>query len=64
MALAELVCWHFDKQGFRVSQTADGEEAMLIARLGQVTLAQIAADFDQRYAALLATGAIEPLTGH
>ena len=39
-------------------------EAMLIARLGQVTLAQIAADFDQRYAALLATGAIEPLTGH
>ena len=27
-------------------------------------LAQIAADFDQRYAALLATGAIEPLTGH
>ncbi|AYO78656.1 Rrf2 family transcriptional regulator [Sphingobium yanoikuyae] len=39
-------------------------EAMLIARLGQVTLAQIAADFDQRYAALLATGTIEPLTGH
>ena len=39
-------------------------EAMLIARLGQVTLAQIAADFDQRYAALLATGAMEPLTGH
>ena len=37
---------------------------LLIARLGQVTLAQIAADFDQRYAALLATGAIEPLTGH
>jgi two-component system phosphate regulon response regulator PhoB len=32
MALAELVSWHFDKQGFRVSQTADGEEAMLIAR--------------------------------
>lgn len=32
MALSELVSWHFDKQGFRVSQTADGEEAMLIAR--------------------------------
>jgi len=32
MALAELVSWHFDKQGFKVSQTADGEEAMLIAR--------------------------------
>jgi len=26
------VSWHFDKQGFKVSQTADGEEAMLIAR--------------------------------
>ena len=32
MALSELVSWHFDKQGFKVSQTADGEEAMLIAR--------------------------------
>lgn len=32
LALSELVSWHFDKQGFRVSQTADGEEAMLIAR--------------------------------
>lgn len=32
MALSELVSWHFDKQGFRVSHTADGEEAMLIAR--------------------------------
>ncbi|WP_017669853.1 MULTISPECIES: phosphate regulon transcriptional regulator PhoB [Sphingomonadaceae] len=32
MALSELVSWHFDKQGFRVSHTPDGEEAMLIAR--------------------------------
>ena len=36
-------------------------EAMLIARLGQVTLAQIAADFDQRYAALLATGRVRKI---
>lgn len=32
MALAELVSWHFDKNGFRVLQTPDGEEAILLAR--------------------------------
>ncbi|WP_164116607.1 phosphate regulon transcriptional regulator PhoB [Sphingorhabdus sp. Alg239-R122] len=32
MALAELVSYHFDKSSFRVSQTADGEEALLLAR--------------------------------
>lgn len=31
MALAELVSWHFEKQGFKVSTTPDGEEALLIA---------------------------------
>ncbi|MEO1045238.1 phosphate regulon transcriptional regulator PhoB [Alterisphingorhabdus coralli] len=30
MALAELISWHFEKQGFRISQTPDGEEALLI----------------------------------
>ena len=32
MALAELVSYHFDKNSFRVTQTADGEEALLLAR--------------------------------
>ncbi len=32
MALAELVSYHFDKSSFRVSQTPDGEEALLLAR--------------------------------
>jgi len=30
VALAELITWHFEKQDFRISQTADGEEALLI----------------------------------
>lgn len=29
-ALAELITFHFQKQGFRISQTPDGEEALLI----------------------------------
>jgi two-component system phosphate regulon response regulator PhoB len=29
-ALAELISFHFQKQGFRISQTPDGEEALLI----------------------------------
>ncbi len=32
MALAELVSYHFDKNSFRVTQTPDGEEALLLAR--------------------------------
>ena len=31
-ALAELVAWHFTKEGFYVRQTPDGEEALVIAR--------------------------------
>ncbi len=31
MALAELVSYHFDKASFRVTQTSDGEEALLLA---------------------------------
>ena len=31
-ALAELLVWHFKREGFDVAQTADGEEALLIAR--------------------------------
>ncbi len=30
-ALAELVAWHLDREGFEVEQTADGEEALLLA---------------------------------
>jgi len=30
MALAELISWHFEKQGFKVTQTPDGEEALLL----------------------------------
>ena len=30
MALAELISWHFEKQGFQVTQTPDGEEALLL----------------------------------
>lgn len=30
VALAELISWHFDKQGFKVTQTPDGEEALLL----------------------------------
>ncbi|MEZ5710703.1 MAG: phosphate regulon transcriptional regulator PhoB [Blastomonas sp.] len=32
VALAELITWHFEKQGFRVTQTPDGEEALLLTR--------------------------------
>ena len=31
-ALAELVVWHFEREGFTVSHTPDGEEALLLAR--------------------------------
>ena len=31
-ALAELVTWHFTREGFEVTQTGDGEEALLLAR--------------------------------
>ncbi len=31
-ALAELLIWHFEKEGFDVRQTPDGEEAILLAR--------------------------------
>jgi two-component system phosphate regulon response regulator PhoB len=30
-SLAELLVWHFERQGFSVRRTADGEEAMLLA---------------------------------
>jgi two-component system phosphate regulon response regulator PhoB len=30
-ALAELLVWHFERQGFAVRRTADGEEALLMA---------------------------------
>ncbi|HWL48084.1 MAG TPA: response regulator, partial [Sphingomonadaceae bacterium] len=31
-ALAELLVWHFTQENFVVEQTADGEEALLLAR--------------------------------
>ncbi|HEV2569120.1 phosphate regulon transcriptional regulator PhoB [Sphingomonas sp.] len=31
-ALAELLVWHFQRENFEVRQTADGEEALLIAQ--------------------------------
>ncbi|MBS0504254.1 MAG: phosphate regulon transcriptional regulator PhoB [Proteobacteria bacterium] len=31
-ALAELLVWHFSRENFEVRQTADGEEALLLAR--------------------------------
>ncbi|CAN5424601.1 phosphate regulon transcriptional regulator PhoB [soil metagenome] len=31
-ALAELVSWHFEREGFAVTRTPDGEEALLLAR--------------------------------
>jgi two-component system phosphate regulon response regulator PhoB len=31
-ALAELLVWHFQREGFTVRHTADGEEALLLAR--------------------------------
>lgn len=31
-ALAELLAWHFERQGFDVRRTADGEEALLLAQ--------------------------------
>jgi len=31
-ALAELICWHFRKEGFVVEHTVDGDEALLLAR--------------------------------
>jgi two-component system phosphate regulon response regulator PhoB len=30
-AIAELLLWHFERQGFEVRRTADGEEALLMA---------------------------------
>lgn len=32
IALAELLDWHFEQEGYDVSRTADGEEALLLAR--------------------------------
>jgi len=31
-ALAELLEWHFEQEGYQVTRTADGEEAMLLTR--------------------------------
>ncbi len=31
-ALAELIEWHFEREGFDVRQTSDGEEALILAR--------------------------------
>lgn len=31
-ALAELLVWHFSREGFEIRQTSDGEEALLIAQ--------------------------------
>jgi two-component system phosphate regulon response regulator PhoB len=31
-ALAELLVWHFEREEFEVEQTADGEEALLLAQ--------------------------------
>lgn len=31
-ALAELLEWHFSQEGYQVARTADGEEALLLAR--------------------------------
>ena len=31
-ALAELLTWHFEREGFMVEHTVDGEEALLLAR--------------------------------
>ena len=30
-ALADLLLWHFDKEGYDVVRTADGDEALLLA---------------------------------
>ena len=30
-ALAELLVWHFEAEGYDVTQTADGEESLLLA---------------------------------
>src|SRR3569623_2554345 len=30
-ALSELLRWHFEREGFEVVQTADGEEALMLA---------------------------------
>ena len=29
--LADLLVWHFDREGFDVRHTADGDEALLLA---------------------------------
>jgi two-component system phosphate regulon response regulator PhoB len=31
-ALAELLIWHFEREGFEVQRTSDGEEALIIAQ--------------------------------
>ena len=31
-AIADLVVWHFEKEGFDVSRTGDGDEALILAR--------------------------------
>jgi two-component system, OmpR family, phosphate regulon response regulator PhoB len=31
-AIADLLVWHFEKQGYRVRRTGDGDEALLLAR--------------------------------
>jgi len=30
-ALADLLLWHFDREGYDVVRTGDGEEALLLA---------------------------------
>lgn len=30
-ALADLLMWHFDREGYEISRTADGEEALILA---------------------------------
>ena len=30
-ALADLLIWHFDREGYDIVRTADGEEALLLA---------------------------------
>ena len=30
-ALADLLIWHFDREGYDIARTADGEEALMLA---------------------------------
>ena len=31
-ALADLLIWHFSREGYRIVRTADGDEALLLAQ--------------------------------